>query len=414
VQWVLGARSETGYVRTANEDRMGFTRTPFGNVYVVCDGMGGYRGGALAAELAVTLLQQRLAGLPANSVLSAADVREAFSAANRAVFERRRADDPDTRSMGATGVVLIASGAKVLIGHVGDSRAYLVDRRGRVRQLTRDHTRVQRMVDAGILSTTQAGTHPEASMLDRAIGHAPTVEADVTDWIPVGERDMVLLCSDGLTGYVPDAEIEAVLRSRGSPQMLADKLVALALDKGGEDNVTVQLVRYGRPVNARSWTLASHPAVVMSATLLASAAAVAPLWQRWKDADLRAGKLQVQLDDSKREVDKLRASEAFLQARVGELTGHIGNLSALATAAPPAPATSSAAAKAKPQEKKSAQKTEPSRPTSGTPGKAAEKTDGGAASGVTAGAPAPASQAAPAPEAVAAPSPAVPPPVPTD
>jgi hypothetical protein len=146
--------------------------------------------------------------------------------------------------MGATGVALLAAGAGVLVGHVGDSRAYLWRRGQGLTRLTRDHTRVQKMLEAGLVTAEQAVTHPDASVLDRAIGYQATVEVDVSDWIRPRSGDMVLLCSDGLCGYVDDAEIGRILRSKGEPQALADKLVDSALVKGGEDNVTVQLVSF--------------------------------------------------------------------------------------------------------------------------------------------------------------------------
>ncbi len=236
--WVLGARSETGYVRACNEDRMGWVRTPYGNVYVVADGMGGYRGGALAAELTVNALKDQLAGLSPEDATFPAQVRQAFLTANQAVYQRHCVDDPDTPDMGATGVALITWGVRILVGHVGDSRAYLWKKEGGLKRLTRDHTALERMVDAGSDAAADL-----AGVLDRAIGHLPTVEAEVTSWITLSVGDMVLLCSDGLCGYVDDAEISGILASKCDQQALADRLVDCALTKGGEDNVTVQLVR---------------------------------------------------------------------------------------------------------------------------------------------------------------------------
>lgn len=241
--WVLGARSETGFVRTANEDRMGWTRTPFGDVYVISDGMGGYRGGALAAEVTLATLQQQLASVDPESPRFAADVQQAFAVANEAVREHRDPEDPATKDMGATGVALITTGKRFAVAHVGDSRAYLW-RGGQLRQLTRDHSRVQVMMDSGLLTPEQALVHPDASVLDRAIGHKPTVQADVGEWLAIEPRDVLLLCSDGLCGYVPDHEIAAILKAGGTPQETTDRLVQCALGKGGEDNVTVQLVGY--------------------------------------------------------------------------------------------------------------------------------------------------------------------------
>jgi serine/threonine protein phosphatase PrpC len=345
-QWVLGARSETGYVRTANEDRMGFIRAPFGNVYVVSDGMGGYRGGALAADLTVNTLRQALSSATADQASVPDRVREAFAAANQAVFERRRHDDPDTRNMGATAVVLVTAGTRVLVGHVGDSRAYLVRSRS-LRRLTTDHTRVQRMVEAGVLTMAQAAEHPSANVLDRAIGNQPTVEVDLSGWIELIPRDMFLLCSDGLTGYAQDSEIEKVLRMRGSPQELADNLVNLALSKGGEDNVTVQLVRFGRGAGSPWWRRFAQPGFVAPATMLASAAVAWTVASPHLDeARARIANLEAQLEEARlgrgdlqKRVETLSTANTQLQSTIDSLRADAQRVAEASAAqvAPPSP-----------------------------------------------------------------------------
>jgi serine/threonine protein phosphatase PrpC len=247
--WLLGARSETGYVRSVNEDRMAWAPTAFGHVLVLADGMGGYQGGAQAAEITVQTLKDSLSAIPAGSGRFGDQIRKAFVAANREVFSRRNPEDPKTREMGATGLALVTCGSRAMVAHVGDSRAYLWRRGSALRQLTTDHTLVQSMVDTGILTPGEAAAHPDASVLDRAIGHQSVVQADVSDWIDLQPGDTVLLCSDGLCGYVSDADIEAVLRADDDPQSATDSLVECALKAGGHDNVTVQLARY-EPENA--------------------------------------------------------------------------------------------------------------------------------------------------------------------
>jgi serine/threonine protein phosphatase PrpC len=242
--WLLGARSETGYVRSVNEDRMAWAPTAFGHVLVLADGMGGYQGGAQAAEITVQTLKDSLSAIPAGSGRFGDRIRKAFVAANREVFSRRNPEDPKTREMGATGLALVTCGSRAMVAHVGDSRAYLWRRGSALRQLTTDHTLVQSMVDTGILTPGEAAAHPDASVLDRAIGHQSVVQADVSDWIDLQPGDTVLLCSDGLCGYVSDADIEAVLRADDDPQSATDSLVECALKAGGHDNVTVQLARY--------------------------------------------------------------------------------------------------------------------------------------------------------------------------
>lgn len=281
--WVLGARSETGFVRTANEDRMAWTRTAYGDLFLVSDGMGGYRGGALAAEITVQVLQEKLALIPAGSERFSDLIHQAFQAANREVFDRRLVGDPETCDMGATGVALITDGRRVIAANVGDSRAYLWRRGTGLRRLTRDHSRVQSLIDAGLLTAEQAADHSEASVLDRAIGHQASVEVDVSDWIPMLPGDMLMLCSDGLCGYVGDDEIGSILSASRKPQEITDALIERALDKGGYDNITVQLLRYV-PGHRFAWKSLLWPVGFGVVAILAIGALV---YERREIEDLR-------------------------------------------------------------------------------------------------------------------------------
>jgi serine/threonine protein phosphatase PrpC len=251
-KWSVGARSETGYVRSENQDRMSRVRAQFGAIYVVADGIGGQAGGGLAAELTVKAIQDRLSNIRGLSSIRDA-VKGAFESANKAVYEEGHSGNTETKGMGATVVTLLTAGSRVMVAHVGDSRAYLFTRGGQLRRLTRDHSRVQRMVDAGMLTAEEAQTHPEANIIDRAIGLGPTVDVEIGSWLRLRDGDKILLCSDGLCGYAEDSEIAAVLGQEGHPKQLVNELVKLALAKGGEDNVTVQLIRYGSPTVGRIW-----------------------------------------------------------------------------------------------------------------------------------------------------------------
>jgi len=243
-RWSVGQRSETGYVRSENQDRMSWIRAPAADVFVVSDGMGGHAGGATAASITVQVLQDELSAM--SSLEHAAETLErALQAANEAVYIRGQAANPATAGMGATAVALLAADDRIMLAHVGDSRAYLFSRRGVLRRLTKDHSIVQRLVDAGALTEEQAANHPDASVLERAIGHTPRVAVEVSEWLGVQAGDVCMLCSDGLCGYVGDDEIAAAMRGRRAPQEQADLLVRLALEQGGEDNVTVQVLRYG-------------------------------------------------------------------------------------------------------------------------------------------------------------------------
>lgn len=245
----VGASTETGYVRNENQDRMSWTPVPWGQLYVIADGMGGHAGGAKAAELTIQGLARHLSETAKNVPVDAA-IQNAFEKTNRDVYDQAHAGDPMTEGMGSTAVMLLIFGEFAKIAHVGDSRAYLY-REGKLRLLTKDHTQVQRMVDAGMLTPEQARTHPSASILDRAIGNRPNVTVDISTDLPLNNGDGILLCSDGLSGYADDHEIEAVMDVSLSPQENVDRLINMALQKGGEDNVTVQFIRFGKRAKAQ-------------------------------------------------------------------------------------------------------------------------------------------------------------------
>jgi protein phosphatase len=245
---------------------MSWSQVPLGHLYIVADGMGGHKGGALAAEIAVQELQRHISQAPASEPVDLV-IEAAFKKANEAVYNKAHSGDPATDRMGTTAVLLLVSGQLAKLAHVGDSRAYLY-RKGTLAQLTTDHTVVQRMVEAGMLKPEEASNHPDASVLERAIGSTQSIEVDIHNH-PLREGDEILLCSDGLCGYVADSQIEAALRDQGTVQETTEKLVRLALEKGGQDNVTVQLIRYGarKDVKAVKQTISENPVTKPTPTL---------------------------------------------------------------------------------------------------------------------------------------------------
>jgi serine/threonine protein phosphatase PrpC len=226
------AVTHLGHVRSANEDAL--VVLPELSIWAVADGMGGLSHGSWASNQIVSALQNlRVSGEFEQDIERIGDaVREANSkivAASEAVG----------RQMGTTVVALHIAGSRFAVLWVGDSRAYLF-RDNMLYRLTRDHTQVQEMVDAGILSPEDAVHHPASHVLSRAVGVEPQVVLEaVTDAIQ--QRDVFLLCSDGLTGVVSDAEIDDRLR-RLEPELATQNLLELALSRGGPDNVTIIVV----------------------------------------------------------------------------------------------------------------------------------------------------------------------------
>jgi PPM family protein phosphatase len=252
-EWQVGALSETGPVREENQDRMHRKKVGLGEVFVVADGMGGHKGGALAAQLTVDSLCDCLGKASRNGRIGPT-LKRAFEETNQHVYDKAHSGDRVTQGMGSTAVLLLVSGRTAYVAHVGDSRAYLY-RHGRLRRLTTDHTRAQRMIDAGILTPQDAQDHPSASVLERAIGTKPVIQMDLTKVSRLKRGDGILLCTDGLSGYASDSDIEGVLRDTPAVNEIPKRLSNLALDRKSKDNVTIQFVQYGNSAEARSsWT----------------------------------------------------------------------------------------------------------------------------------------------------------------
>jgi PPM family protein phosphatase len=220
-----GVATDIGKVREANEDSY-LARSP---LFAVADGMGGHRGGEVASQLALEVIEELSAG-------GEGTLGEQVRQANKAVFERSQADSKVT-GMGTTLTVALVEGGAVKLAHVGDSRAYLL-RAGSFRQLTDDHTLVAKMVKTGEITAEEAEIHPHRNVLTRALGTEPSVKVDEKE-VPLMAGDRLLLCSDGLTSMLTEEQIQAILGSAGQPQDAANRLVRAANRAGGVDNVTV-------------------------------------------------------------------------------------------------------------------------------------------------------------------------------
>jgi PPM family protein phosphatase len=233
---VVGAyavASDTGRKRRRNEDN--YVISP--PLFAVADGMGGAQAGEVASKLAVATLETEIATSLRGVERVAALVREA----NRRVYERATTD-PSASGMGTTMTVAVVEGETVVIGHVGDSRAYLV-RDGRMEQLTDDHSLVNELLKSGKLSPEEAEVHPQRSVITRAVGTDPDVQVDAFT-IDARDGDVFLLCSDGLTDMVGDADIlDLVARHRDDLARAVRALVAAANRGGGEDNITAVAFR---------------------------------------------------------------------------------------------------------------------------------------------------------------------------
>ncbi|HIP97475.1 MAG TPA: serine/threonine-protein phosphatase [Anaerolineae bacterium] len=250
--FLVGRASHVGKVRGRNEDAL-FTlestilqdeeSLPFG-LFIVADGMGGRKGGQLASSLTTRVVAdwivrevylpflmgeaQDAGQWPINEALV-----EAVTTANVAVHEAA----PEA---GTTLTCALLLGANAYIAHVGDSRAYLVNR-ANIRRITRDHSLVDRLIELGQISPEEALTHPQRNVLYRAVGQAGTLEVDTYLQSMPGNSHL-LLCSDGLWSVVPEREIVEIINNALSPQVACQRLIQAANERGGEDNITAVLV----------------------------------------------------------------------------------------------------------------------------------------------------------------------------
>jgi serine/threonine protein phosphatase PrpC len=250
---LIGAATDRGLVRDHNEDALFALNAvlsqeedllPTG-LYIVADGMGGHTGGEQASALAVRLVANWIlheiyqpflldTGRSANRRPINEVLIEAFVAANGKIHETC----PES---GTTLTCAFILGTNAFIAHVGDSRAYLVSRNS-IRQITKDHSLVNRLIELGQITPEEAQVHPQRSVLYRAVGRAGNLEVE-TYLQSLPSKSSLLLCSDGLWGMVPETDILSIINTEPSPQAACHHLIAKANETGGEDNITVVLIQ---------------------------------------------------------------------------------------------------------------------------------------------------------------------------
>jgi len=258
VRIVSGGMTDLGRVRTNNEDCFRIVE-PL-NLFVLSDGMGGEAHGEVASELAVETIVKfcmdpqadaggaRLSNTEPSWSEKTRRLTSAVHLANKNIYEAAEAH-PEQHGMGATLTAAWIDGSRLSIAHVGDSRAYLL-RGGTLQQLTSDHSLVAEQVRRGILTAAEAEESEMQSVLLRALGALPEIEIDAEEHT-LFARDILMLCCDGLTRMVTEPEIAGTLQAEPDPTRAAEKLIALANERGGVDNITVIIVRVGS--ESRGW-----------------------------------------------------------------------------------------------------------------------------------------------------------------
>lgn len=226
----FGSRTDIGLVRKHNEDSL-IVAPP---LFAVADGMGGHAAGEVASEIAVNTLAEH-----APTCVDAEALGEAVRKANLEVI-RASTDGRGREGMGTTLTAALVEGERLVIAQAGDSRAYLLHK-GKLQQITRDHSLMADMIEAGQLTSEEARVHPNRSVITRALGSDPDMLADLYE-INVEAGDRLMLCSDGLSSLIEDSEIEEALLRVADAQRCASMLVSAAVAAGGYDNVTVIVI----------------------------------------------------------------------------------------------------------------------------------------------------------------------------
>lgn len=236
--------TDTGRARDHNEDAIGGTPLNYppaatrGYLYIVADGMGGHNAGEVASnEAAKRVYQRYYADSEPNPFRS---LERAMRLTNNELYQQSQAD-PAQRGMGTTMTALVIKDNHVTVAHVGDSRLYLI-RGGKIEQVTHDHSWVEEQVRAGVLTRLQAESHPQRNVITRALATAPDIRVDPFD-IEIQAGDILVFCSDGLNTEVGDAQIAALATKATSSEEAVQRLIQLANENGGEDNVSVGVIR---------------------------------------------------------------------------------------------------------------------------------------------------------------------------
>ena len=243
--------TDVGCVRKHNEDNLLMAQDL--GLFVVADGLGGHAAGEVASQIVVetmgrfvadTVEQERTWPVDYDAELSfnANRLKAAVTLSDKAIAEDIRSN-PERETMGSTVVALIVGEGRATLAHVGDSRAYMLDADG-IRQVTRDHSWVAEQVANGILTPSEARVHPFRNVITQALGNGGDLEVEVQE-MDLAESERLLLCSDGLSGMVPDQQIWDIVSKASSYQEAVEALISAARAAGGEDNITAILVGLG-------------------------------------------------------------------------------------------------------------------------------------------------------------------------
>lgn len=235
------SKTDIGRKRVLNQDTVYSCNVPIGNLsnlFIVADGMGGHKAGDYASAYTVNAIEREVELCEDNLPVKIID--HAIKCANKEIYEKAHAED-DFAGMGTTVVVATVVGDTLYVGNVGDSRLYVIN--DRITQITKDHSLVEEMVRAGEIKREDARLHPDKNIITRAVGADENVAVDFFE-VNLRPKDIVLMCSDGLTNMVEDNDILSIVKSKDNVKDIADELIRVANHNGGKDNIGVVLAQF--------------------------------------------------------------------------------------------------------------------------------------------------------------------------
>lgn len=241
---LVGAATDVGVIRSMNQDYYYCSEKNTGiHFYIIADGMGGHKGGEVASCTSVNVVKDYIVehywqGKYQNNRLLL--VRDAFLKSNQEVFEMSEKKE-ELRGMGTTLTMALVEDNVLYMGHIGDSRIYLI-KDGKAEKITEDHSLVEELVKNGSISQEEADNHPQKNIITRALGTQLDVEIDVVSR-KLEKVDMLLMCTDGLTNMLNEKDIELIYQKIKDPQKLCNSLITEANKRGGKDNITVIAVK---------------------------------------------------------------------------------------------------------------------------------------------------------------------------
>ncbi|MBE6082438.1 MAG: Stp1/IreP family PP2C-type Ser/Thr phosphatase [Tissierellaceae bacterium] len=243
----VGVYTHKGRIRENNQDSYYLSTDNEIPLYVVADGMGGHKAGEVASAMAVEIVEDVF--LKSQDLLKKKDanipglIKKTIEEANREIFHKSLSSE-ECNGMGTTITLAYFASERLYIGHIGDSRAYII-RNKEIRQLTEDHSLVAEMVKNGSISKEEAQTHPQKNIITRALGTSENIQIDIIIEELI-DKDIILLCTDGLTNMITEKEIIEILLAGDNLQKCCEKLVGEANSRGGYDNITAIAVRAKR------------------------------------------------------------------------------------------------------------------------------------------------------------------------